>query len=158
MKSSTAQVDWSRARMDPIDWYIALYVVMRPSSHSVYDGDPLCPQGPLRTTRYACLALKQPVCPIPCRLCLFILSPLSLSLLSLSARLVTRPRFVSFSLIPRRSSIRCVWLVEPTNPRLWETECLSCESSARVSENEETCYARAAAANVYANVDWYIFL
>lgn len=54
MELSTAQVDWSRAR-GARSTGIQLYVVIRPRSHSVYDGDPLCPQGPYaRQDTHAC--------------------------------------------------------------------------------------------------------
>lgn len=76
---------------------------------------------------------------------LFFYPSLPLHLLSLPACLVTEPRFVSFShpaaiqclMLWMRLARRTDWLLALRN------QANACESSARVSENGEMCYAHA---------------
>lgn len=91
----------------------------------------------------------------PYHVCFFYsFSPLPLSLISprafshgVSFRLVPSPRGDSVSDALDAFGLQDRLALGSKKP----SEHVSCESSARVSENEETCYARAAAANVYAD-------
>lgn len=159
MELFAVQVDWFRTRWTQSTG-TQLYVAscIRPRSHSAYDG-----------TRYARRVLTHDKIRTSCFetasapyhvICFFLFffsfSPSLVSLLARSWSLVS-----SRSLSPRRSSVwcsGCVWLARRTSPWLWETERVPFvwESSVRVSENKEMCYARAA--NIYANVDWYVSL
>jgi hypothetical protein len=105
------------------------------------------PAGPLRTT-YARILLRNGQCSILCHPFLFF--PLSFHL-SFSRRAFSHGASLRLASTPRRSAMSecsgCVWLVSLAflfpQPPSNRAERISCESSARVSENGETWYARA---------------